>query len=676
MSDQVNQGENNQKTPPLSILKKLLKIYTLRFKNPNILFQSLLDFTITSLDRLQKEIPQISIFKENTSKKLHAYLENLKEKGECSLEITDGKIKQIHFPAFYFEIIQEHYRKMEYDIELPFPCEDQLGISIPSTKMSAINIKQSFITLIKDSENNYNQIFRLLFPEGVKPILALSPQIPRGLLELAARKIKNYLDNPRNSSYMEHKLLVIFRHRDLQLKEMLKQIITKSNYIASTLMSPSDFTFQFWAHFAHTMIQELRKKRNEMLPKELDACQAAYLIGFFNVYYKNVIQKEKEQNAAIKILDTYIQKKPYAFTISEISQFRDKKGLALSKKCSYDGIQKFLEIRTTPKDNVSLPEIIQIKVVDGSEVFIHKNNIIRLIMDHLFEASQNLRKAYLNDWIENLKEYHQTDIMLLDNAFLEDLQNQIREHYPLVHSLYRYELLYMCSMETKEQITTQKAEQALFDDKKQYLKPMNLVLDLDRKSLFKEAQKSLPIWRGIPVISHIIIFFLKLFSRKNKPQKEKKRLVQKALDTADNNKYESQNNLKEENWENIQPSKKGEVSSAYRSAIENLKIELVGKNMSVNEKLENLMEKWNPLYDSVAKKNLVDDVNSIIRDYLRRISKSFAVRPPDVKRIQTLAEHLSENRSFDEIKHKEYFKYYIEIYMIKLLGERIKGLKL
>ena len=132
----------------------------------------------------------------------------------------------------------------------------------------------------------------------------------------------------------------------------------------------------------------------------------------------------------------------------------------------------------------------------------------------------------------------------------------------------------------------------------------------------------------------------------------------------------------EENWENIQPAKRSDLSSAYRRALEDLKLELVGANIPIDQKLNNLMEKWNPLFDKMAKKNLVDDVNSIIRDYLRRINKSFTVHPPDLKRIQMLADNLSQNRSFDEIKHKEYFKWYIEIYMIKLLGEKIRGLKL
>ena len=66
----------------------------------------------------------------------------------------------------------------------------------------------------------------------------------------------------------------------------------------------------------------------------------------------------------------------------------------------------------------------------------------------------------------------------------------------------------------------------------------------------------------------------------------------------------------------------------------------------------------------------MEDVNAMIRDYLRNIKRTFRISPPDAARIHSLAEKLAANRSFDRIKRKDYFIRYIEIYMVKLLGER------
>ena len=44
-----------------------------------------------------------------------------------------------------------------------------------------------------------------------------------------------------------------------------------------------------------------------------------------------------------------------------------------------------------------------------------------------------------------------------------------------------------------------------------------------------------------------------------------------------------------------------------------------------------LAEKWNPLYAAAQKKNLVEDVNALVRDFLRPVRRSFLVRPPDLE---------------------------------------------
>ncbi|MBA7626764.1 hypothetical protein ES703_34220 [subsurface metagenome] len=96
----------------------------------------------------------------------------------------------------------------------------------------------------------------------------------------------------------------------------------------------------------------------------------------------------------------------------------------------------------------------------------------------------------------------------------------------------------------------------------------------------------------------------------------------------------------------------------------------MGTHMAIPEKLTELSEKWNPLFDPVARKNLIEDVNAMIRDFVRSRKKGFRVKPPDVQRIDVLAEELAANRAFASIKRKDYFKQYIEVYIIKLLGEK------
>ena len=85
--------------------------------------------------------------------------------------------------------------------------------------------------------------------------------------------------------------------------------------------------------------------------------------------------------------------------------------------------------------------------------------------------------------------------------------------------------------------------------------------------------------------------------------------------------------------------------------------------------LKILAGKWNPLIDPQSKADLVEDVNSLTRDFLRRLRKGFHVKPPDAARIRNLAKELSDNKALQKINRKEYLVRYIEIYMIKCLQQ-------
>ena len=66
----------------------------------------------------------------------------------------------------------------------------------------------------------------------------------------------------------------------------------------------------------------------------------------------------------------------------------------------------------------------------------------------------------------------------------------------------------------------------------------------------------------------------------------------------------------------------------------------------------------------------MEDVNSLIRDFIRSIKKHFRVKPPDLARIENMARQLSEHDAFDQIKNKAALMTYIKLYIIKILGNQ------
>jgi hypothetical protein len=93
----------------------------------------------------------------------------------------------------------------------------------------------------------------------------------------------------------------------------------------------------------------------------------------------------------------------------------------------------------------------------------------------------------------------------------------------------------------------------------------------------------------------------------------------------------------------------------------------VPQGSTIDATLSQLADKWNPLFAAAQKKDLVEDVNALVRDFLRPVRRSFLVRPPDLKRIHSLAEQLSSSKALAKIKKRDILMRYIELYMLRCL---------
>ena len=108
----------------------------------------------------------------------------------------------------------------------------------------------------------------------------------------------------------------------------------------------------------------------------------------------------------------------------------------------------------------------------------------------------------------------------------------------------------------------------------------------------------------------------------------------------------------------------------FRRQVYRLKEQFVGKGVSVETRLAELSEKWNPLYDPKAKADLVEDVNCLVRDYLRSLKRGLLISPPDAARIHNMSALLVQNKALEKIPKKDILEKYLEIYIIHLLQQK------
>jgi len=91
-------------------------------------------------------------------------LNMLAAEGKVTLHNDKQSITTIEILSFFPDAIQRAYKKLEKNSELPFPSEESLGLTLPVTLVTAINIKSDLVSLLVRKDLTDTGIIRLLFP--------------------------------------------------------------------------------------------------------------------------------------------------------------------------------------------------------------------------------------------------------------------------------------------------------------------------------------------------------------------------------------------------------------------------------------------------------------------------------------------------------------------------------
>jgi hypothetical protein len=667
--------------PNAQALLYLLRIYTINHRTARVEKTEFISFVKNYAGRYTLKFPQMEAYVQHTEGMVDTYLRVLTEHELCSLEKEGPEVRWIFFPHYFIEALHKAYKRIEAKPRLPFPSEDDLKITIPEHLITEINIKTDFVSALGELKTEKPQVLRLAFPELVNPMLISSDLVEQKLMGLAVYKLREYLESKNNASYVMHRLHPALRGNERGLRDMITVVMTKPGRAVGTLLEPSDFSFRFWAHFANFVLQEY-KETSEKTTEEHGYCQAAYLIGYYNVHYRGKQQRQNEKSSMVKKFETQFHKYPYAYTLKDLYAVRDEKGLPLIRKNTRDVFMEFLEARTKSEEYESLPELVHIKTVHGKDYYIHKDLLIPLFVKMLHEQTRDIKDYYIEEWERSLKENRRVLAMADEQEFMRDLDITLKNRAPFLYSLLNYSLLYLAKEQGKISYDMARTMDQVLDEKRKQLHPLPQILALSRKELFDDAKLRVPFWKRLTVFRGLFYFFRNLFRGIKKTwNRSGKRAGQRAPLQHSEAGTESAAAIAPA----ATPSSPGPTEAvgsttlrpisskqlvAYRKAVHDLKLQFVDSEKTIPQSLRELMEKWNPLYDPQARTNLVEDVNAMVRDYLRNIRRTFRVSPPDAGRIRSLADKLAANKSFDRIKRKDYFTRYIEVYMIKLLGER------
>ena len=112
-----------------------------------------------------------------------------------------------------------------------------------------------------------------------------------------------------------------------------------------------------------------------------------------------------------------------------------------------------------------------------------------------------------------------------------------------------------------------------------------------------------------------------------------------------------------------QPSSKTEI----KNAIEKVEKELIPEGSTIDEELSNCLYQWNKQITKQAREQLTEDVNCLIRDYIRSTIRSLKSASFNIQRIKNLSDALVKSPSLQKIKETTHLNRYIQLYILKLV---------
>ena len=174
---------------------------------------------------------------------------------------------------------------------------------------------------------------------------------------------------------------------------------------------------------------------------------------------------------------------------------------------------------------------------------------------------------------------------------------------------------------------------------------------LKRTNILSEAKAKLQFIFSLPILSWIIGLFKN--KKKDKTKETTAVVVKNPFDEEEASSEHKQGMTRQQ--------------SLAEQAIKVSK-EMIPEGSSIDRELNYLNKQWNKLITKEASMNLTEDVNSLIRDYTRKVCRTISASSFTKTRIESLAETLVKTPNLQKIGEEKALKEYIALYMLRLVS--------
>ncbi|MBR0099838.1 MAG: hypothetical protein IJP90_09000, partial [Treponema sp.] len=465
--------------------------------------------------------------------------------------------------------------------------------------------------LLKHQDLNDKVLYGLSLSHNAPSILLPSTVSVVTLIEDAVGKIQNMLKKEEHHDYFLKKLTVSNPGREMIVKNFFNAFVDRPDHSLETLSQTTE-SFYLWNQLCFFIKQDYEKIK-DYTQEDLSCLQAVYITEVGANYFKNEAQENAKKEGAFKALENLLAKPPYYFTFDEIIKFTDNKGVPLLGQYTEEELKDYLHKKTQEAPVQELPDLLVFKTYDEQRYFIFKSKVLHLILRLCTDARISVLDAIKTHWSEVLKQFDVLPEMKEQGAFEDRLEKEIRIQSPILSALLHSSFLPLLSYDASGGDDTSKV--SLFVNGQ--LLPYSDILLMSRQELLNDAKIMLPFWYSMPIISWIARMLLRPPKKnRNKTRKTKAELYR-----------EEESAKRKEDEETAMLSQNATISKkvALRDAARDVEQTYVPASSTLNRELDSYEKMWNHRLGKETHNNLTEDVNSLIRDYIRRTLRTMKV---------------------------------------------------
>ena len=626
-----------------SNLSAIIRYYAEKQKSPFIDLKEFCAYVKKYAEHHVEEQSELVKYLGDPSGTVVAELQGLSEKHLVAIINANNK-KTIVSITFLSSKYANLYKDMMKNESTPYPQVTDLPKQFPNQVLEHKVLSQ-YIPAIIEKDNSKSPLLYILDFARELPSMLIPACVPiKALLDTAQQKVRKILKKDEFHDYFLKKLRSTNPTKEISIKNFYTHFVDTENYQFAEFQDGEDY--YIWNQALYYIRQDFEKIQDRTV-EDTNILQAVQILETHSSYLKEKFQNEHKRSEAIKELESALAKSPYFFSMPQILKFQDQNGRLLYGQYTEDDLKEFLQKMTTDGEANELPQLLVFKVESGTRYYVYKKKVSQVVVRLCNEAHDSIEKQLEDHWYDVMMDYERLPEMSNASEFEACLHELVEKNSPILYALLNANFMTILSYEHDEDSLE---GFRLFVDGK--LLPYSDLLMLKNSKILANAKSRLPFYYTLPIISWIMSLF-------NGRSKEKKRATSAVV--AEKNPFE----------EEEKKSDSGPKQSKTQALASNAKAiakDLVPEGSTLDRELNYLTKQWNKMISKEAYNNLTEDVNSLIRDYTRRVVKTLSATSFTRERVENLAKTLVNTPNMQKIKEDKALTEYVILYMLRLVS--------